>query len=116
MRVAWGSCTRSEWCKLNSVDLSHQAFDGEGVYVIWHGGEKAAVVYVGQGNFRDRLSDHRDDARIQTYANRGLYTTWATVDADKRDGVESYLSQAYAPLVGERHPAAKPISVNLPWD
>jgi len=115
LQLAWGKCRTGNWCQLNTVDLSHDAFNGGGVYIIWHGGEEARVVYVGQGVLRDRLSDHRDDARIQAYAHLTLYATWAAVQADQRDGVEAYLSQECAPLVGERRPAATPISVNLPW-
>ncbi len=46
----------------------------------------------------------------------GLYVTWAVVEPAKRDGVERYLADKYAPLVGERRPAATPIPVNSPWD
>jgi len=119
LQVAWRKCTGGSWCKLNNVDLSHDALNVKGVYIIWHDATKqakAAAVYVGQGLVRDRLSDHRDDARIQAYAGRTLYVTWAAVEAGKRDGVEAYLSRTYAPLVGERRPAATPISVNSPWD
>jgi hypothetical protein len=118
LRVAWGNCTGGNWCQLNSINLSHDALNVKGVYIIWHGATKqvkAAVVYVGQGVVRDRLADHRDDARIQAYADRALYVTWAAVQTDQRDGVEAYLSMTYAPLVGERRPAATPISVNSPW-
>ena len=120
LRIAWGTCTGGNWCTLNSVNLSHNALDVLGVYIIWHGPTKqakAAVVYVGQGAVKDRLADHRNDARIQAYADRTLYVTWAAVQADKRNGIEAYLSRKYAPLVGERHPAVTPISsANSPWD
>jgi hypothetical protein len=119
LQVTWVKAKGGGWCKLNTVDLSHPAVQVEGVYVIWCGPtdlEKAAVVYVGQGVVKDRLADHRDDARIQKYAPRTLYVTWAAVEARKREGVEAYLSKRYAPLVGERRPTATPISVNSPWD
>jgi hypothetical protein len=73
-------------------------------------------VYAGQGAIRNRLREHRDDPRIQAYAERGLYTTWANVQPAERDGVEAYLARVYAPLVGDRHSVAAPITVNLPWD
>jgi hypothetical protein len=119
LQLGWGKCRGGGWCGLNSVNLSHEALDVKGVYVIWCGAtknERAAVVYVGQGAVKERLAAHRDDARIQQYADRTLYVTWAAVDAARRDGVESYLSSTYSPLVGERRPDATPISVNLPWD
>jgi hypothetical protein len=74
------------------------------------------MVYVGQGKIRDRLKDHRNDPRIQAYSKLGLYTTWASAQTAKRDSVEAYLAKIYDPLVGERRPAAAPITVNLPWD
>jgi len=119
LRVTWVKDRSGRWCQLNTVDLSHKALEVAGIYVIWCGPttlEKAAVVYVGQGAVKDRLDDHRDDPRIQKYAYRTLYVTWAAVEASKRDGVEAYLSKRYAPLVGERRPVAAPISVNSPWE
>jgi len=84
--------------------------------VIWHGGPNARTVYVGQGEpVRDRLAAHRNDRRITQYSNGGLSVTWAKVDAAQRDGIERYLADTLSPLVGEAHPAAQPIPVNLPW-
>jgi hypothetical protein len=116
LQVVWGKCTNGTWCKLNTLDLSSKAIDGKGVYIIWHGGAKRRVVYVGQGDIKARLSAHRDDRRIQAYAGSVLYVTWAKVDVGNRDGVEAYLAKRYDPLVGERRPEAAPISVNLPKD
>jgi hypothetical protein len=116
LQVAWGKCAGNRWCQLNTVDLSNSAFDVGGVYLIWHAGSTPRMVYVGQGAIRERLRDHLDDPRIQAYAKFGLYTTWANVQAAKRDGVEAYLAKVYDPLVGDRRPTAAPIAVNLPWD
>jgi hypothetical protein len=117
LRVSWGRCTGAKWCQLNRVDLTGPAFASGGVYIIWHGGENARAVHVGQAkSFRDRLADHRNDVRIQAYESHGLYVTWAVVDKNKRDGVENYLTARYRPLVGERRPDAAPIKVNSPWD
>lgn len=117
LRLSWGRCTNKAWCLLNSVNLSLQAFDANGVYVIWHDGDPSRVVYVGQGApIRHRLRAHRDDRRIQAYAPSGLYVTWAPVSAAQRDGVEVYLANRYKPLVGDRHPDGPPIRVNSPWD
>jgi hypothetical protein len=115
LQITWGKCTSGNWCQLNTVNLSSRAFDGGGVYIIWHSGANPRTVYVGQGVIRDRLNDHRDDPRIQAYAKLGLYVTWASVQVAERGGVEAYLAAKYDPLVGERRPAAAPISVNSPW-
>ena len=116
LRVVWGKCTDGKWCKLNTLDLTSKALDGEGVYIIWHGGRTPRWVYVGQGVIRDRLSAHRDDPRIQKYVASVLYATWAKVGTNDRDGVEAYLAKVCDPLVGERRPTAAPISVNLPGE
>jgi hypothetical protein len=74
-------------------------------------------VYVGQTSvLRDRLVAHRSDRRIQAFSRSALYVTWASVETAKRDGVEVGLAARYAPLVGDRHPDARPIEVNSPWD
>jgi hypothetical protein len=92
--VNWVQCEGNVWCKLNTVDLQHSHFDGlEGVYIIWHGGDNAATVRVGQGVIRDRLAAHRNDSDVQAYANLTLYVTWAAVATSDRDGVEAFLAQ-----------------------
>ncbi len=116
MTLSWIKCTGNKWCPLDTVDLDHPHFEGlEGVYIIWHGGPKAATVRVGQGVIRDRLRAHRSDTAIQAFSEQGLYVTWAAVGAGDRDGVETYLASRLNPLVGDRFPLRIPIEVNLPW-
>jgi len=116
MQLNWIKCQGDVWCKLNSVNLNHEHFDNRhGVYVIWHGGTNPAVVYVGQGDIRTRLTEHRRDPKIQQYKPWDLYVTWATVSAPDRDGVEAYLAKRWPPKVGVSHPQASPIEVNSPW-
>ena len=77
MFLNWMKCQVDVWCKLNHVNLDHEHFNGKnGVYIIWHGGTDPKVVYVGQGNIRDRLKNHRSDRRIQQYKDLDLYVTW----------------------------------------
>lgn len=83
--------------------------------MIWHGGAEPAVVYVGQGKIRDRILAHRDDSGIQRFASRDLFVTWAAVNSEDRDGVETYLADKWRPKVGEQHPNAPKIEVNSPW-
>jgi hypothetical protein len=117
LSVSWGRCSGDTWCSFAKVDLSHQAFGAGGVYLIWHGGPKPRVVYVGQAAvFRDRLTEHRTDQRILAYSNSVLYVTWAPLRDPSRDGAEVYLANRYSPLVGDRHPDATPTAVNSPWD
>ena len=116
LQLNWTKCQGDVWCKLNSVNLDHSHFNHmEGVYVIWHGGQNPAVVYIGQGNIKDRISAHRIDPQIQVYANNDLYVTWAIVAAPNRSGVEAFLASRWNPKVGIRHPHASPIAVNSPW-
>ena len=115
--LQWIKCQGEVWCKLNLVDLNHRHFDNRGgVYLIWHGGEKAATVYVGQTvNLRSRLGEHRRAQAIQRYKHFGLYVTWASVDPAYRDGIERYLGEYLKPKVGTNLPEAVPIPVQLPW-
>ena len=115
MNLYWMKCVGDVWCKLNAVNLNHHHFDAmEGVYIIWHGGGQPSVVYVGQGDIRDRLGMHRTDPRIQKFASLDLYVTWSRVEPSKHDGVERYLADYWNPKVGE-HPKVIPIEVNSPW-
>ena len=117
MNIHWMRCQGDVWCKLETVNLSHHHFDTMvGVYIIWHGGPQPHVVYVGQGQIRERLSDHRNDKRIQQYRHLDLFVTWARVpEQSNRDGVEAYLINVWRPKVNERGPRAAPLIVNPPW-
>ena len=56
INVNWIKCQGDVWCPLSTVDLSHPHFvKMDGVYVIWHGGPKPTVVYVGKGQIKERL-------------------------------------------------------------
>jgi len=116
LELDWRFCQGDQWCSFQNLDLDHSHFDNmEGVYIIWHqGGEKPRAVYVGQGNIRDRISDHRTENNITQYAPHGLYVTWAEVHPGNHDGVERYLAEVLAPLEGTNWPDVIPISVNLP--
>ena len=116
MVLTWMKCVGDVWCKLNAVNLNHSHFDGKsGVYMVWHGGANPHVVYVGQGVFRDRLLAHRQDDRIQQFADLDLYVTWAEVEKRYRDGVEAFLAKQWSPKVGVKHPDAPQIHTNSPW-
>ncbi|MFA5090869.1 MAG: hypothetical protein WC510_07615 [Candidatus Omnitrophota bacterium] len=117
MKLNWIKCSGEQWCRLLYVNLLHQHFDGfEGIYIIWHGQPDPAVVYVGQGNIRERLTQHKQDHDILAYQDRGLLVTWARVDSANRDGIERFLAERWNPKVGHNYPLANPISVNSPWD
>lgn len=117
MNVIWKKCgDDGHWCSLENLDLG-SITASDGVYIIWHQGNPAKVVRVGQGNIAARLGRHRADPEILAYRDYGkLRVTWASVarKAD-RDGIEKYLAQQWAPLVGDAFPVADPIPVNSPW-
>ena len=116
MRLDWTKCQGGVWCKLNFVNLDHEHFNNKrGIYIIWHGGAKPEVVYIGQGNIRHRLAQHRSDPDIQKYEYLDLYVTWAIVPEPDLNGVEVYLAKIWAPKAGKRHPIAPPVEVNSPW-
>lgn len=113
--VSWIKCQDGNWCNFDDVRLD---LIGEtvGVYVIWHQGNPSATVRVGQGIIKDRISEHRKDQKVTQYRNKGtLRVTWAAVPkAADRDGIERYLANHYAPLVGDSWPDVAPVAVNLP--
>ncbi len=94
MQVNWKKCgDDGHWCSLEDLDLESLG-DAAGVYIIWHEGNPARVVRVGQGDpIKDRLSAHRNDTKILAYKKSGkLRVTWASVASSSRHGVERYLA------------------------
>ena len=64
LHLNWTKCQEDVWCKLSSVNLNHSHFNHlEGIYIIWHGGQYPAVVYIGQGNIKDRISHTQEMTR-----------------------------------------------------
>lgn len=120
--LIWRQCAdareRPMWCSLEKLDTSTITAT-QGVYVVWHGGEDPDTLRVGQAFFDSiaaSLERLRDDAALAAYRDLGLFVTWAEVtDAEALDGIERYIADALAPLLGKR-PNAEPIEVNLPWD
>ena len=117
-QVEWGKCEAlgsPGWCALDYVD--ENLITGEGVYLIW---VSNGCVYVGQGKIADRIREHRDPntetgKKIAQYRQYGtLGVTWALVNESIRDGVESFLIQAFRPAINVQTPTADPIRVNLP--
>jgi hypothetical protein len=116
MTLQWIKCEGDLWCNFFRLNLEHSHFIGlGGVYIIWHGGQDARTVYVGQGQIAERLASHRKEKEFIEYSSRGLFVTWAQVDPASRDGIELFLSQRLNPIIGHRYPLVQPISVNLPW-
>jgi len=116
MVLQWVKCESNQWCNFLTVNLSHAHFTGlTGIYIIWHGGQNAWTVYVGQGVIADRIAAHRQEKEILQYSHLGLFVTWATVDAAYRDGVERFVAEKLQPRVGHQFPAASSVAVNLPW-
>ena len=90
-----------------------------GVYVIWRWGttsRRMRVLYVGQGNIRRRIRQHRHNIRAHPMGREGdLRVTWALVKSeDARSGIERYLANELKPRFGKHWPAVEPIAVDLP--
>lgn len=116
MQLNWMKCQGEVWCKLGTVNLDHQHFHGiSGVYIIWHGGEVPATVYVGTGAIRECLRQRRIDPQIQQYSSQGLYVTWASVSQIFQSGVQASLVNRLRPKVSSGTHLSQPIEVNLPW-
>jgi hypothetical protein len=115
MEVEWVKCQYDRWCHLEQVMVDE--VETVGVYVIWHGGETPRVVRVGQGEIAERIRWHRGDSQTLIFKQYGeLYVTWASVPADKRDGIVCYLTETWTPLISKTFPLIFPIAVNLPFD
>jgi hypothetical protein len=109
LQVTWSSAHALATLDLSSIRAS-------GVYLIWHQGQPAQMVRVGQGDVADRLRAHRADPAILAHGHKGLlWARWAAVPYYSLDGVERYLAELYRPLVGDRFPNVAPIAVNSPW-
>ena len=97
MNLTWTKCRDGRFCPLETVNLS--SVQSVGVYIIWHN-SSAKVIYVGQGNIRERLTQHRSSPDILAHRGAGLLlVTWASVaDSDVRLRIERYLHKVYSPL------------------
>lgn len=110
----WYKSKAGTWLELARVNLTEET--DFGVYIIWHAGQPSRVVRVGQGDIATRLTAHRNDSAITSYAQHGiLCVTWAVVSPRLVDGVERYLAEYWKPLVGDRFPNVAPIAVNSPF-
>jgi hypothetical protein len=115
MSVSWTKCQGDAWCPLKTVRLDHAHFDGlEGVFIVWHGGQKPATVLVGHGAIRERIAACRVDPSIQVFEPMGLYVTWTAVPPQQREGIQLHLMKRLSPKLGTP-PVATEIAVNLPW-
>jgi hypothetical protein len=115
LTVTWIKSQADTWLAFETFNLE-TCTTNPGVYVIWHAGNPGRVVYIGQGNVRDRLTAHRDNSEVTAYRASGtLYVTWASVPARSLDGVERYLADSWKPLAGDHHPNVQPIPVNSPF-
>jgi hypothetical protein len=93
---------------LNSIGLPF------GVYIIWHGGQQPKCIYVGSGVIVAELAGRRVDPSVSEYLIHGLYVTWAEVPIHQQQGVVTYLSKHYNPLVASQIQDYIPLPVNLP--
>jgi hypothetical protein len=74
------------------------------------------TVYVGQGVVADRLQQHRSNQTMRSMNSQNtLVVAFAPVAASLRDGVERYLANRLQPMLGDVHPNAAPVAVNLPF-
>ena len=108
----WKTCSQG-WCSFERLITDNLDYDG--IYMIFYQGRPGRVVRLGQGNIRERILRHRNDAEVMRYSGRGLYATWAAVDRQYLDGIERYLADKWNPLVGDVFPDVRPIAVNSPF-
>ena len=107
---------------LRLYDVKLETVRAEGVYIIYQptnvtGRWTASprTIYVGQGVVADRLATHRRNLTIASYDQKEtVMVAFAPVNVLIRDGVERFLSDRLRPLLGDAHPTASPVPVNLP--
>ena len=117
-KLNWIRYKDRRWCKLNSVNLCDPHFERRnGIYIVWHGGKEASVLYIGHGNIREQIKLCRNNSEIQKYEDLGLFVTWATVQEMDQDGIMSHLIDKWSPKIRDDNniPKASSIQVNSPW-
>lgn len=120
MQVRWLKNSKNnryfDFLRLNLNSSYFHDKNKNGVYIIWYSSPGTAkAIRVGQGNIGDRLREHKNNPQIMRYSKLGqLRVTWTIPDKLSLDGIEAYLYNRLRPLVGERKPGIKLISVNLP--
>ena len=110
--LSWVKTSDNTWCDFEKVSL--EKLNERGVYLIWEAGAVPKWVRVGQGDIKECILAHRNDAEILKYSSTRLLVTWAEVPAEEIEGVEAYLVDKCSPLVGESFPDRVPIPVNMP--
>lgn len=116
-KIDWQKCPQNGWHDFLALSLEG-GFDAgaEGVYMIWHGGDKSAVVCVGQGNIKNELAARRQDPEILQHKDKGLFVSWAKVCSAYREGARRYLMNLWQPELGSVSFGFLPIKVNSPWE
>lgn len=127
LTLNWAVDENQEAFGLYRMKLHNLREDEAGVYLIWYEGIDSDVgsfqLDTGQGIFKDRFQEHREDPEIKeckTDPYRMLYgevkVTFACVKKRYRNGIESYLADMLdlKGTPGKAYPEATWIEVNLP--
>ena len=86
MQVKWGVCRSNTWCGFRTLILEDDLDKSYGVYIIWMEASSRGIIYVGEGNIRERIRSHRNDLRFSNIW-AGSYVTWARVNRNVIKGV-----------------------------
>lgn len=116
---------------LRFFDVKLETVRSEGVYVIYSMPNLLGVqdmralgnilagprtIYVGQGVVADRLQQHRSNQTMRAMNSQStLYVAFADLGSGDRDHVERWLANRLQPMLGDAHPNAVPVEVNLPF-
>ena len=113
----WIKCQSGNWCSFLTVNLEHHHFVSmNGVYIVWHGGQDARVVVVGNGHIATQLRQQRSNPKVLGYVTHGLFVTWARVSEGHQAGAVNFLNERYSPLISTRVPGVRePVTVDTPW-
>ena len=90
-----------------------------GVYVVWAynpNTQRKRAIYVGQGQVRIRLNQHRKTKCDREDEYTDLQVAWAPAPKNRCGGIERWLANILRPVEGSRWSRDCPIEVNLPSD
>ena len=111
--IKWEKTGDNNWINYLNTDL-YEVIDEDlhGVYVIR---SEETIVYVGSGNIRKRLLDHKKELIIAgKYSN--LKISWAGINEIFAKGAERFIADKLKPKEGDQWPDVEPIEVRLPDD
>lgn len=115
-RLYWVKLGYDTWYQLSELSENISSLRYNGVYIIWYfdASNIARTVKVGSGHLWSCLESENTDPKVEKYADRNLYVTWALVLADDIENISVSLNQKLQPFVGQQRLGDPRVFVELP--